>query len=91
MSPKYAKFWPLWNSKPKTQERVAEPIEKVKTEDKKQIKSGRERRFFKGRKDGPKYVMPTFNEEEKKEEVTVFKMPQIPMETDDMTVPEATR
>ena len=63
-------------------EKIDAKVESKVDEKKTVTKSGREKRFFKSRKEEPKYVIPSFTEESEKADAAVFKMPSVPMATD---------
>ena len=82
-------------STPKT-DRVKETVDEVPIEvkEKKAKGGGREKRFFKGKREEPKYVIPSFGEEQQQQQ-SVFKMPTVPTMDDgtepEVAIPEATR
>ena len=83
-------------SQPKIDARVKEKIDEPnEAKDKKTKGGGREKRFFKGKREEPKYVIPSFGDEQQQQQQPVFKMPTVPTIDDqnepDVAIPEATR
>ena len=66
----------------RVKEKIDAKVESKVDEKKSVTKSGREKRFFKSRKEEPKYVIPSFTEETEKTDAAVFKMPSVPIATD---------
>ena len=66
----------------RVKEKIDAKVESKVDEKKTVTKSGREKRFFKSRKEEPKYVIPSFTEESEKTDAAVFKMPSVPIATD---------